>query len=122
MADGELDTKSHRDYTVGWICALSKEQTAATAMLDKRHVDLAKPHHDNNTYTLGSIGKHNVVIACLPEGRYGNNAAANVVTLLAGTFPSVRSCLLVGIGGGIPSKRCGSAMSWSGDLGTSTPA
>jgi nucleoside phosphorylase len=74
-------------------------------MLDKRHADLPKPHHDSNTYTLGSIGKHNVVIACLPEGIYGTNAAAGVVTLLAGTFPSVRSCLMVGIGGGFPSNK-----------------
>jgi nucleoside phosphorylase len=105
MAIEELETKIHNDYTVGWVCALSKEQTAATAMLDERHGDLPKPYHDSNTYTLGSIGKHNVVIACLPEGRYGTNAAANVVTLLAGTFPSVRSCLMVGIGGGIPSNQ-----------------
>jgi nucleoside phosphorylase len=105
MATEELETKTHDDYTVGWICALSKEQTAATAMLDKRHGDLPNPPHDSNTYTLGSIGKHNIVIACLPEGRYGTNAAANVVTLLAGTFPSVRTCLMVGIGGGIPSNK-----------------
>ncbi|KAJ1708855.1 hypothetical protein NYO67_8959 [Aspergillus flavus] len=105
MAAEYPETKVHGDYTVGWICALSKEQTAATAMLDKRHGDLSKPHSDSNTYTLGSIGKHNVVIACLPEGKYGTNAAANVVSLLAGTFPSVRSCLMVGIGGGIPSNK-----------------
>ncbi|KAF3389705.1 hypothetical protein DPV78_011774 [Talaromyces pinophilus] len=105
MATEKLETKTHSDYTVGWVCALSKEQTAATAMLDERHGDLPNPHHDSNTYTLGSIDKHNVVIACLPEGRYGTNAAANVVTLLAGTFPSVRSCLMVGIGGGIPSNK-----------------
>lgn len=100
----EIESKTHADYTVGWICALSKEQTAATAMLDKRHGDLPNPHHDNNTYTLGSIGNHNVVIACLPDGRYGTCSAANVVTLLAGTFPSVKFCLMVGIGGGIPSN------------------
>lgn len=99
------EEKTHADYTVGWICALSKEQTAATAMLDKKHDDLPNPHHDSNTYTLGSIGNNNVVIACLPDGRYGTNAAANVVTLLAGTFPSVRFCLMVGIGGGIPSNK-----------------
>lgn len=104
MATG-IETKTHADYTVGWICALSKEQTAATAMLDKRHGDLPNPPHDNNTYTLGSIGNHNVVIACLSDGRYGTNSAANVVTLLSGTFPSVRFCLMVGIGGGIPSNK-----------------
>ncbi|RAO70553.1 uncharacterized protein BHQ10_006565 [Talaromyces amestolkiae] len=104
MATG-IETKTHADYTVGWICALSKEQTAATAMLDKRHGDLPNPPHDSNTYTLGSIANHDIVIACLPDGRYGTNSAANVVTLLSGTFPSVRFCLMVGIGGGIPSNK-----------------
>ncbi|KAH0490817.1 hypothetical protein TgHK011_002269 [Trichoderma gracile] len=63
--------KSYGDYSVGWICALPKEQTAATAMLDERHADLPKLTNDANTYTLGSIGPHNVVIACLPKGQYG---------------------------------------------------
>ena len=49
---------THDDYTVGWVCALPKEQTAATTMLDQIHLDLPKPIHDYNTYTLGSIGKH----------------------------------------------------------------
>ncbi|KAM0256424.1 hypothetical protein ACHAQJ_004949 [Trichoderma viride] len=97
-------TKSHDDYSVGWICALSKEQTAATAMLDEIHDDLRKPPHDSNVYTLGSIGGHNVVIACLPKGRYGNNSATNVATLMIGTFPSIKVGLMVGIGGGIPPK------------------
>lgn len=99
MATEELEIKIHSDYTVGWICALSKEQTPATVMLDKRYGDLPNAHHDSNTYTLGSIGSHNVVIACLPDGKYSTNSAANVVTLLASTFPSVRFCLMIRIGG-----------------------
>jgi len=98
------ETKVHGDYNVGWICALPKEQTAATAMLDKRYGNLPKPPHDSNTYTLGSIGQHNVVIACLPKGKYGTNSAANVATLMIGTFPSIKVGLMVGIGGGIPPK------------------
>ncbi|KAK6527593.1 hypothetical protein TWF694_004577 [Orbilia ellipsospora] len=95
---------THSDYTVGWICALSKEQTAATAMLDHRHNALSKPPNDPNAYTVGSIGKHNIVIACLPEGEVGNNSAANVVAWVASTFPSIKFGLMVGIGGGIPPK------------------
>lgn len=53
----------------------------------KRHGDLSKPPHDSNTYTLGSISGHNVVITCLPKGMYGNNPAANGVTRMVGTFP-----------------------------------
>ncbi|KAL6825975.1 ankyrin repeat-containing domain protein [Trichoderma sp. SZMC 28015] len=98
------EIKTHNEYTVGWVCALPKEQTAATAMLDQRHGDLPKPANDSNTYTLGSIGKHNVVIACLPKGHIGNNPAATVAAQMVSTFPSIRFGLMVGIGGGIPPK------------------
>ncbi|KAK6351852.1 hypothetical protein TWF718_004997 [Orbilia javanica] len=93
---------SHEDYTVGWVCALPKEQTAATAMLDKMHPDLPRPSGDDNVYTLGVFNNHKVVIACLPRGTYGNNAAARVATAMARTFPSIKFGLLVGIGGGNP--------------------
>lgn len=96
---------SHRDYTIGWVCALRKEQTAATAMLDVIHDDLPNPPNDPNAYTLGSIGKHNIAIACLPEGRYGNNAAATAAAHMVSAFPSLRFGLMVGIGGGIPSNK-----------------
>ncbi|KAL7906419.1 hypothetical protein GGI35DRAFT_458100 [Trichoderma velutinum] len=97
-------TRTHDEYTVGWVCALSKEQTAATAMLDDRHDSLSKPPNDPNAYTLGSIGKHNIVIACLPEGEMGNNLAATIATWMISTFPSIKFGLMVGIGGGIPPK------------------
>jgi nucleoside phosphorylase len=95
---------THSDYTVGWLCALSKEQTAATGMLDQIHSPLPKPSNDPNAYTLGSIGKHNIVIACLPKGKYGTNSASMVATWMVNTFPSIKVGLMVGIGGGIPPK------------------
>jgi nucleoside phosphorylase len=98
------EVKTHNDYTVGWVCALSKEQTAAIAMLDERHASLRKPLNDPNTYTLGSIGEHNVVIACLPKGQIGVSSAATVATQMISTFPSIKFGLMVGIGGGIPPK------------------
>lgn len=94
----------HKDYTVGWICALPKEQTAAIAMLDERHARLPKPSSDSNTYTLGSIGDHNIVIACLPKGMYGTIPAATVASNMTRTFPAIRFGLMVGIGGGVPPK------------------
>lgn len=60
---------------------------------------------DSNHYALGSIGRHNVVTACLPDGEYGTNFAADVVSNLKRSFPSVKFCLLVGIGSGLPSSR-----------------
>ncbi|KAL6803698.1 ankyrin repeat-containing domain protein [Trichoderma sp. SZMC 28012] len=99
-----LNTRSHADYNVGWVCALPQEQTAAMAMLDERHESLSKPPTDTNAYTLGSIGQHNIVIACLPKGYAGSNSAATVATQMVQTFPSIKIGLLVGIGGGIPPK------------------
>jgi hypothetical protein len=80
---------THHEYTVGWICALPKEQAAATVMLDELHEDLPNPVSDYNTYTLGSIGSHNVVIACLPKGQMGTSSAAVVATRIVNTFPSI---------------------------------
>ncbi|KAI0883149.1 ankyrin repeat protein [Annulohypoxylon maeteangense] len=99
-----MGSKSHGDYTVGWISALPKEQTAAMAMLDQIHPDLENPPNDHNAYTLGSIGEHNIVVACLPKGKIGTNSAAIVATRMVDTFPSIKFGLMVGIGGGIPPK------------------
>ena len=90
----------HEDYTVGWICPLEVEQTAAWEMLDEEHEPLPQRRSDHNVYTLGSIGGHNVVIAGLPKP--GNNPAATVVAQMRTTFEELRFGLLVGIGGGVP--------------------
>ncbi|POR32105.1 Ankyrin repeat domain-containing protein 50 [Tolypocladium paradoxum] len=95
---------SHDQYTIAWICALHIEMAAARAMLDEVYEDLPRQPNDSNTYTLGSIEHHNIVIACLPTAQYGLNNAANVLTHLVRTFPSIRAGLMVGIGGGAPSK------------------
>ncbi|KAJ5776749.1 NACHT nucleoside triphosphatase [Penicillium nucicola] len=92
----------HDAYTIGWVCALPKEQTAAIAMLDEEHEALPIPRNDHNAYTLGSICGHNVVIACLPN--MGTNPAATVATTMINTFQSIRFGLMVGIGGVNPSK------------------
>ena len=90
------------EYTVGWITALALEGAAAEAMLDVEHEEPQWKHeNDHNNYTLGSIGKHNVVIAGLPE-MYGPIAVATAVSQMLSTFKSVRIGLMVGIGGGIP--------------------
>ena len=90
------------DYTVAWICALPLEMTAAKLMLDKVHPSLTQPKTDHNAYTLGSVGGHNVVVACLPSGVYGTTSAAVVLAHMLPTFPSLRFALMVGIGGGVP--------------------
>ncbi|KAJ4860563.1 ankyrin repeats (3 copies) domain-containing protein [Trichoderma breve] len=94
------------EYTVGWICAIKVEYVAAQEFLDEEHEGLEYvPPHDNNNYALGSIGKHNVVIATLPLGEYGISSAATVARDMMHSFQNVRIGLMVGIGGGAPSKR-----------------
>ncbi|KAI0544071.1 hypothetical protein F4679DRAFT_577122 [Xylaria curta] len=95
---------SFNDYTVGWVCALHVELAAAIYMLDTTHDDLDKSPDDSNTYTLGSLHHHNVVIACLPTAGYGTNNAAIVANNMRRTFPSIQTFLMVGIGGGVPGK------------------
>jgi nucleoside phosphorylase len=95
---------AHGDYTVGWICALpDTELVAAMAMLDEEHPVLpAADPHDSNSYVLGRIGDHNVVIACLPAEITGKVSAATVAKDMIRSFPAVRFGLMVGIGGGAP--------------------
>ena len=94
------------NYTVGWICAISTEYVAAQAFLDEKHEG---PEHvstnDNNDYTLGKVGRHNVVIAVLPDGEYGTSSAAIVARDMLHSFPNIRIGLMVGIGGGAPSQK-----------------
>ncbi|KAJ5597521.1 Nucleoside phosphorylase [Penicillium hordei] len=99
-----MATKNHNDYTVGWICALPLEMAAAQVLLDEVHEDLPVQPNDHNAYTLGSIGKHNVVIACLPYGQYGIASATTVAVQLLSSFRSIRFGLMVGIGGGVPNE------------------
>ncbi|KAK2006668.1 purine and uridine phosphorylase [Colletotrichum eremochloae] len=94
------------DYTVGWICAITTEFVAAQAFLDEKHDKPARvAPQDSNTYALGSISGHNVVIAVLPQGEYGTNSAAVVASHMLHSFPNVRVGLMVGIGGGAPTRK-----------------
>ncbi|PTB62782.1 hypothetical protein BBK36DRAFT_1172080 [Trichoderma citrinoviride] len=94
------------DYAVGWICAISTEYVAAQSLLDEKHgTPRSVARHDNNDYTLGRIGEHNVVIAVLPDGEYGIASAASVARDMLHSFPNVRIGLMVGIGGGAPSEK-----------------
>ncbi|PSN59255.1 purine and uridine phosphorylase [Corynespora cassiicola Philippines] len=98
--------RGNGDYTVGWICAITTEYVAAQAFLDEKHGRPEHVHsHDNNDYTLGRIGQHNVVVAVLPEGEYGTSSAAVVARDMLHSFPNVRIGLMVGIGGGAPSSK-----------------
>ncbi|KAL2862506.1 5'-methylthioadenosine/S-adenosylhomocysteine nucleosidase family protein [Aspergillus lucknowensis] len=109
---------SHHDYTIAWICALPLEMAGAKAMLDEIHPDLPARPNDQNAYVLGTIRSHHVVVACLPSGVYGTTSAATVAAHLLSTFPAIQFGLMVGIGGGAPTRENDIRL---GDVVVSTP-
>ncbi|KAJ0363069.1 hypothetical protein COL26b_013101 [Colletotrichum chrysophilum] len=93
---------------------------AAKGMLDQVHSNLTRQDPaDHNSYVLGQVQGHNVVIACLPAGIYGTTPAATVAKDLLRTFKSIRFGLMVGIGGGVPSRKHDIRL---GDIVVSQPA
>jgi hypothetical protein len=59
---------------------MPKKQTTVIIILDKIHPDLPKLSNDYNIYTLGSISKYNIVIACLPKGKIGIILVVTIAT------------------------------------------
>ncbi|RDA85315.1 hypothetical protein CP532_4982 [Ophiocordyceps camponoti-leonardi (nom. inval.)] len=59
-------------YIIGWISAIYLESVAVRVFLDEKHNGpISTPKGDENSYTLGRIGRHNVVLASLPAGSNG---------------------------------------------------
>lgn len=92
-------------YVIAWIAALPIERAAAEAMLDEEHAAPAgfnRHQADENVYTWGRVGEHNIVITSLTAGAYGTTSAATTASSLLASLPSIRVGIFVGIGGGIP--------------------
>ncbi|KAH3209412.1 hypothetical protein KXV77_007393 [Aspergillus fumigatus] len=103
MNECSADRWTYNDYTVGVVCAMGFEMSAVRYMLDDEHPHLPTKQGDSNLYILGELSGHNVVIAWLP-GTQGKGAAAIVANNMQRTFASIKWRLLVGIGGGVPSR------------------
>ncbi|KAM0794142.1 nucleoside phosphorylase domain-containing protein [Usnea florida] len=110
-----------KDFTVGWICALPLELTAAQGMLDERYEDsdLVRSPRDTNQYTLGQIAGHQIAVTCLVSA--GNNHAGSAAIHMQYTFENLRFILMVGIGGGIPNSSTGNDVRL-GDVVVSRPS
>jgi nucleoside phosphorylase len=94
---------AHKEYTVGWVCTRPLEYAAAEGMLDEQHSALPQVENDTNTYTLGVMQRHNVVLLCIPAGAMETGVASTAVSGMLRSFPNIRIRLLVGIAGGVPS-------------------
>jgi len=110
---------SSEDYTIGIICALDTELSAAAEMLDEEHQCILHNTNDSNSYQFGRIRGHNVVIGALPSGSADLVSAANVASNMKSSFHNIRMGLMVGIGGGVPSEKYDIRL---GDVVVSQPA
>lgn len=103
------DPSDPSSYTVGWVCALSTEFTAAQEQFDEEYEPHESPEHreanDSNVYSFGKIKGHMVVVAVMPNGQYGAASAATVAKDMIRSFRNIRFGLMVGIGGGAPTKQ-----------------
>ncbi|KAG5814283.1 hypothetical protein H9Q74_002896 [Fusarium xylarioides] len=102
------DPSDPNSYTVGWVCALPTEFTAAQEQFDIEYGPQESPAHretnDFNLYSFGKINGHMVVVAVLPNGQYGTASAATVAKDMIRSFRNIRFGLMVGTGGGAPTQ------------------
>lgn len=98
-----LPPDDRNGFEIAIICALTVESSAVEALFDDfwEEVDYGKASGDTNAYTLGRIGRYNVVLAHM-QGM-GKANAANVATCFRFSFPSIKLGFVVGICGGVPS-------------------
>jgi len=90
------------DFDVAIFCALQVESDAVEALFDEFWEDsnYGKALGDINTYTLGSFGSLNVVLARML--RIGKTGAAKVASSYRSSFPAIKLGLVVDICGGVP--------------------
>lgn len=109
---------SRDEIEIAIVCALPLEVSAVEASLDDTYSRLGSGHmkdyRDVNAYTIGRIGKHNIVLCPMPG--MGKVSAAGVATNLRFSFPNIRLALLVGICGGVPFPSSGAPEIFLGDV------
>ena len=93
------------DFQIAVVYALSLEYDAVSLLFDefwdKDGEQYGRADGDTNHYTTGRIGKHNVVLALLPN--MGKAAAAGAAASFRSSYLNLKATLLVGICGGAPS-------------------
>ncbi|KAG5748835.1 hypothetical protein H9Q70_008514 [Fusarium xylarioides] len=91
------------------LCALTLEADAVETLFDEPWTGgYNRSKGDTNTYTLGVIGRHGVVLVHMPG--MGTTYSANVATCCRSTFPRISLALVVGICGGVPFAQDGTEL------------
>lgn len=94
--------RTRSSFHIAIICALKVEADAVLEVLDPESTSwdsFGKAEGDNNTYTTGSINRHNIVVLYSGAGIPKTSAAAGH---LFHSFPNISLVLVVGVCGGVP--------------------
>ncbi|CAG9990453.1 unnamed protein product [Clonostachys byssicola] len=93
-------------FHVAVICALPLEADAVSALFDHHWDGNGFPYDkapgDHNVYSVGAMGRHNVVLAWLPG--MGIASSASFAVGCRSTFPNIKLALVVGICRVVPFK------------------
>lgn len=104
--ENTLDSRptNRSQFTVAIFCALPLEADAVRDLFEEiwgEGETYGKAAGDANTYTLGKILHHNVVLVHM--GGMGKGAASQASSSLLSSYPEIKLGLVVGICGGVPS-------------------
>ncbi|KAK3360381.1 hypothetical protein B0T25DRAFT_473595 [Lasiosphaeria hispida] len=95
---------TRRDFNIAVICALPLEADAVDALFDHYWGDppYDKAPGDTNAYSVGAIGRYNVVLAHMPS--MGKASAATVAANCRASFPNIKLAVVAGVCGAVPSS------------------
>ena len=102
MSSNYPQPRNRDDFTVAILCAKRVETNAVEAMFDQHWEEsrYGKAQGDTNSYHVGEIRGHMVVLAYLSD--LGTKSAASSASDLNHSFRYLRLVLVVGICGGVP--------------------
>lgn len=91
-------------FDVAVFCALPTEADAVVELFDSIWAErtYGKAARDDNSYTLGRIGRHNVVLVHMAG--MGKGIACQAASCARSSYPGIKLALVVGICGGVPSS------------------
>ncbi|KAL3481068.1 hypothetical protein BJX99DRAFT_254046 [Aspergillus californicus] len=91
-------------YTITWLCASWQEKLAAKQALDENHGRAQKTagRYNIDDFTLGSMGKHKVVIISIEILHSTATRPDEKLKNLRTMFPNIRLILSVGVASGLP--------------------
>lgn len=96
-------------FTIAIFCALPLEADAVSELfeeiLDEEVENFRKAVRDDNTYTLGRILHHYVVLVHMAG--MGKGAATQAASSIRSTYPEIKLALVVGVCAGVPSYSAG---------------